>query len=57
MARFLKLEVLPVLAQSSEIKMVKQSRLTPVNEKENVRKGKNRNFEFVWKAVDPNEVP
>jgi hypothetical protein len=56
MARFLKVEVLPVLAQSFEIKMVRQSRSTPVNDIKNVRKGKD-GFEFVWKVVDPNEVP
>ena len=54
MARFLKLEVLPVLAQSSEIKIVRQRCLTPVNTGY-VRKGRDPGFEFVWKVVDPKE--
>ena len=54
MARFLKLEVLPVLAQSSEIKMVRQRCSTPVNTGY-VRKGRDPGFEFVWKVVDPKE--
>jgi hypothetical protein len=57
MARFLKVEVLPALAQSSEIKMVRQSRSTPVNNTEKVKKGRDPHYEFVWKVIDPNEVP
>jgi hypothetical protein len=52
MARFLKDEVLPLLAQSSEIKMVRQKRLTPVNDTENVMKGRDPDFEFLWKVVN-----
>ena len=60
MARFLKAEVLPVLAQSSEIKMVRQSCSTPVNDTEKVvkaKKGRDPGFEFVWKVIGPDEVP
>jgi len=48
--------VLPLLVQSSEIKMVRQKRLTPVNDTEKT-KGTDPDFEYVWKVVDPNEVP
>jgi hypothetical protein len=59
MARFLKSEVLPLLAQKCEIKMVRQLRVTPlaVDETEKVKKGRDSAFEFVWKVIDPNEVP
>ena len=57
MARFLKVEVLPVLAESSEIKMVRQKRLNPVDDIDKTRKGRDPGFEFLWKVVDPNEVP
>ena len=56
MARFLKTEILPSLRQSSEIKMVRQNRLAPV-EMEKVQKGRDPTIEFVWKVVDPDEVP
>jgi hypothetical protein len=56
MARFLKAEVLPILADSFEIKKVKQKRLAPVDDTEKVKKGRDPNCEFVWKVVDPNEV-
>ena len=55
--RFLKGEVLPVLEQSSEIRMVRQPCLTPVSDIEKPKKGRDPGFEFVWKVVDPNEVP
>lgn len=57
MARFLKAEVLPHLAGVSEIRMVRQKRLTPVDVTEKVKKGRDPGFEFLWKVVDPNEVP
>lgn len=57
MPRFLKTEVLPALAEASEIKKVKQDRLTPVDNTEKVKKGRDPDVEFVWKVVDPNEVP
>ena len=53
MARFLKSEVLPHLP---EIRMVRQKRLTPVDETVKVKKGRDPNFEWLWKVVDPNEV-
>lgn len=53
MARFLKAEVLPILAESFEIKKVKQNRLTPNPE---VVKGRDPTVEFVWKVVGPDEV-
>ena len=50
--------MLPVLAQSSEVKMVRQKRLTPLDDTEKkVVKGRDPGFEFVWRVVDPNEVP
>lgn len=49
--------MLPVLEQSSEIRMVRQSRLTPVDDTEKVKKGRDPTYEFVWKVVDPNDVP
>jgi hypothetical protein len=57
MARFLKIQVLPVLAQSLEIKKVLQSSIKPVNDTETVKKGKRSDDQFVWRVVDPNEVP
>ena len=57
MTRFLKSEVLPVLAQSSEIRMVRQTRLTPLDDAAKVKKGRDPASEFVWKVIDPNEVP
>lgn len=56
MARFLKVEVLPALANISLIKKVKQPRSSPLNVKEKV-KGRDNDFEFIWKVVDPNAVP
>jgi hypothetical protein len=52
--RFLKTKVLPALAEASEIKMVKQPCLTPVERRLNV-KGRDPNFEFLWKVVDLND--
>jgi len=57
MARFLKTEVLPVLAQASEIRMVRQNRLTPVDVTVKLQKGRDPGSEFVWKVIDPNEKP
>jgi hypothetical protein len=56
MTRFLKVMVLPALAEASEIRMFRQPRLTPVEETVKV-KGRDPGFEFLWKVVDPNEVP
>jgi len=50
--KFLKGEVLPLLVQSSEIKMVRQKRLSPVNDTEKVKNRRDTGFEFVWKVVD-----
>ena len=55
--RFLKREILPVLAKSSEIKMTKQPRLTPVDDTVKPKRGRDPGVEFVWKVVDPKEVP
>ncbi|KAF8799732.1 hypothetical protein BYT27DRAFT_7217467 [Phlegmacium glaucopus] len=55
--RFLKLEVLPALEKSSEIKMIRQPRLTPVDPTIKVKKGRDPGVEFVWKVIDPNDVP
>lgn len=56
-ARFLKVEVLPALAKSFEIEMVKRHRLSAVNDTEKVKKKKVPGMEFVWKVVDPDKVP
>lgn len=60
MARFLKSEVLPLLVQKSEIKKVRQLRITPLDpmvEAEKGKKGNDSGYEFVWRVVDPDEVP
>lgn len=57
LARFLKLEVLPALAKSFEIKMVKQPRITSVDETAKVKKGREPGVQFVWKVTGPNDVP
>lgn len=49
--------MLPVLEKSSEIRMVRQSRLTPVDDTVKLKKGRDPGIEFVWKVVDPNEAP
>ena len=49
--------MLPQLAEASEIIKVRQKRLTPLDGTEKVIKGRDPAFEFVWKVVDPNEVP
>jgi hypothetical protein len=49
--------VLPVLEKSSEIRMSKQPRLTPVDEMVKLKRGRDPGIEFVWKVVDPNDPP
>ena len=49
--------MLPVLADSFEIKKVRQPRETPLDDTEKRVKGTDPNFEFVWKVVDPSEAP
>ena len=56
-ARFLKLEVLPVLAKAFEIKTINQPRITPADETGKVKKGRDPGVEFLWKVTDPNEAP
>jgi len=55
--RFLKREVLPVLAKSHEIKMVKQSPSTAVDDMVKVKRGRESGVEFVWQVADPNDIP
>lgn len=55
--RFLKREVLPVLEKSHEIKMVKQSRSSAVDDMVKVKRERESGVEFVWQVVDPNDIP
>ena len=49
--------MLPALAKSFEIEMVKRHRLSAVNDTEKVKKKKVPGMEFVWKVADPDKVP
>ena len=46
-----------MLANSFEIKKACQPRLTPLDDTVKVKKGRDPRVEFVWKVVDPDEVP
>lgn len=49
--------MLPVLEKSHEIKMVKQSRSTAVDDMVKVKRGRESGVEFVWQVADPNDIP